>query len=164
MRPAVAIHPPAKPARPSGGGIAEDRPRGSPLLNLYAEGVLVEDYQLLDVSAVAGRTIARLTVREIEETKIQDLAKEFSSLVEQVGAGTLVVDLGAVSFLTSSSIGVLIAMLKRTRAHGGQMKLCGLRPEIRELFAITQIDRVFEIHARVEDALPDTTPRQMGNP
>lgn len=44
------------------------------------------------------------------------------------------------------------------------MKLCGLRPEIRELFAITQIDRVFEIHARVEDALPDTTPRQMGNP
>ncbi len=29
------------------------------------------------------------------------------------------------------------------------MKLCGLLPEIRELlFTITQIDRVFEIHAK----------------
>jgi anti-sigma B factor antagonist len=159
----LTVHPPAKPARWSGGGIAEDRPRGSPLLNLYAGGVLVEGYQLLDVSAVDGLTIARLTVREIEETKIQDLAKEFSSLVEQVGAGTLVVDLGVVSFLTSSSIGVLIAMLKRIRAHGGQMKLCGLLPEIRELFTITQIDRVFEIHASVEDALPNATQRQTGS-
>lgn len=115
------------------------------------------DYQLLGVSEMDGLTIARIQVREIEETKIQDLAREFASLVEQVGARTLVVDLGAVGFLTSSSIGVLIAMLKRVRAHGGQMRLCCLQPEIRELFAITQIDRVFEIHATVDEALAHST-------
>ncbi len=32
---------------------------------------------------------------------------------------------------------------------------CGLLPEIREVFTITQIGRVFEIHASVEDALAE---------
>lgn len=115
------------------------------------------EYQKLEVSEVDRLTIAKLRVRAIEETEIQGLNKEFGEVVEQVGAGTLVVDLGAVGFLTSSAIGVLIAMLKRVRAHGGQMKLCGLHPEIRELFAITQIDRVFDIHASVDEVLAHST-------
>ncbi|HET7799137.1 MAG TPA: anti-sigma factor antagonist [Humibacillus xanthopallidus] len=76
-------------------------------------------------------------------------------LDEQIQAGRtdLVVDLTDVSFLDSTGLGVLVGRLKFARTRGGSMRLVGTDDRVLKVFAITGLDKVFEIHPDVESAL-----------
>jgi anti-sigma B factor antagonist len=74
---------------------------------------------------------------------------------ELVGLGhiELVCDLSAVSFLDSSGLAALVSGLKSTREVGGWIKLAGMNPLVRNIFALTKLERVFESYPDVEAAL-----------
>ena len=76
-------------------------------------------------------------------------------LDEQIQAGRtdLVVDLTDVTFLDSTGLGVLVGRLKLARTRGGSMRLVGTDDRVLKVFAITGLDKVFEIHPDVESAL-----------
>ncbi len=57
----------------------------------------------------------------------------------------IVVDLAQMDYISSSGIGLLVSVLRRCRQSGTWMGLCGLRPEIFELFKLTRLNQVFEI-------------------
>jgi len=124
-----------------------------PLLGMFFWSEVVADYEMFDISEVDGVTIVRLRARELDETKIQRLNQELGEAVEEPQRQRLVVDLEAVAFLTSTGIGAMIALQKRLKASGGIVKLCGLHADIRSLFSITQVDRLFDIQANADDAV-----------
>lgn len=64
--------------------------------------------------------------------------------------GKLVIDLSEVDYISSSGIGVLVSTLKKARHSGGSLVLCGMTPDIHELFTLTHLDRVFTIAATVD--------------
>ena len=64
------------------------------------------------------------------------------------GERKLVFDLSRVPFMDSAGIGEVVACYKRTRQAGGDVKLV-LGPKVREVFAISRLQLVFDIH---EDA------------
>ncbi len=68
------------------------------------------------------------------------------------GADALVIDLGAVGFIDSTGLGVLIGALRRCRANGAELQLVCAEPRLRELFASVDLDRVFELHVDVAAA------------
>lgn len=76
-------------------------------------------------------------------------------LDEQITAGRndLVVDLTDVTFLDSTGLGVLVGRLKLTRSLGGSMRIVGTDDRVLKVFAITGLDKVFDIHADVDSAL-----------
>ncbi|MBB2986315.1 STAS domain-containing protein [Terracoccus luteus] len=76
-------------------------------------------------------------------------------LDEQITAGRtdLVVDLTDVTFLDSTGLGVLVGRLKLTRTMGGSMRLVGTDDRVLKVFAITGLDKVFEVHPDLESAL-----------
>ena len=76
-------------------------------------------------------------------------------LDEQIQAGrtNLVVDLTDVTFLDSTGLGVLVGRLKLTRTRGGSMRLVGKDDRVLKVFAITGLDKVFEIHPDLDSAL-----------
>jgi len=113
----------------------------------------VADYQTLEVSETGDVTVVQLRVEEIPETIIQRMTEELGTLADELGSGRMLINLQAVSFLTSSAIGMLIALQKRVRALGGTLKLCNLHPDIHQLFTITQVDRLFDIESSEDDAL-----------
>lgn len=114
---------------------------------------LVADYEMFDVCDVDGVTIIRLRVRELDETKLQRLTQELGKVVEEPAGQRLVIDLGAVAFLTSTGIGAMIALNKKIQTAGGALKLCSLNPDIRSLFTITQVDRLFDIQGSADEAV-----------
>lgn len=61
------------------------------------------------------------------------------------GCNRIVVDLSGVSYIDSSGLGVLVAILKRTRQQGGGVKLKGLDGDVLQLFELTRLTKVFEI-------------------
>lgn len=74
---------------------------------------------------------------------------------ELVGHGhnELLCDLSAVSFLDSSGLAALVSGLKSTREAGGWIKLAGMNLQVRNIFTLTKLERVFELYPNVETAL-----------
>ena len=44
-------------------------------------------------------------------------------------------------------------MDKKVKSHGGKLKLSNIRPEIYEVFAITKLNKLFDIKEDESDAL-----------
>jgi len=71
------------------------------------------------------------------------------------GAHTVVVDLSATTLIDSTSLGVLLGGMKRLRERDGQLRLVVPQPEVRRVFEITMLDRIFPLHDTQEDALAE---------
>ncbi len=70
----------------------------------------------------------------------------------------LIIDLGAVEYIDSAALGLLVASLKRCRERGGQMVLTSLAQPVRIIFELTQMDQVFPIAASEAMAWAAFTP------
>ncbi|MFD0684152.1 STAS domain-containing protein [Actinomadura fibrosa] len=79
--------------------------------------------------------------------------REFLIGLVDDGARHLVIDLGGVTFLDSTGIGVMIGVLHRLRAANGTMSCAGGSTAVRSVFRVTQLTRVFALHDSLDQAL-----------
>jgi anti-sigma B factor antagonist len=61
------------------------------------------------------------------------------------GADKLLIDLSNISFVDSSGLGALVMVLKKVRAAGKEMFVCSINDQVRMLFELTSMDRVFAV-------------------
>lgn len=61
------------------------------------------------------------------------------------GDRRIALDLTEVSFMDSSSLGVLVMCLKRLREQGGRLVLVGVQGSPMKVLVLTGLDRVFDI-------------------
>jgi len=69
------------------------------------------------------------------------------------GATSLVVDLSEATFIDSMTLGVLLGAVKRLRPIGGRVSVVCTDANIRRIFEITLLDRVFALHGSRQTAL-----------
>jgi anti-sigma B factor antagonist len=69
------------------------------------------------------------------------------------GATSVILDLSDSAFVDSTSLGVLLGGMKRLRERDGEIHLVVPRPDIRRIFEITLLDRVFPLHETRDEAL-----------
>lgn len=72
------------------------------------------------------------------------------------GVKHLVLDLSDTTFVDSMTLGVLLGSSKHLRDRGGELRLVVPRAEIRRIFEITLLDRIFPLHATLAEALVAT--------
>ena len=114
----------------------------------------MDDHQTLDVVEAGNITIARLREERISDgEELRLLSQELTALADTEGRNRLLINLGAVEYLSSSAIGVLIVVRKKVRSREGVVRLCNLHPDILTMFTITQMDQLFDIRSSEEDAL-----------
>ena len=65
----------------------------------------------------------------------------------------LVVDLSAVTYIDSSGLAALIEGMQNVDAYGGKFILVGLQDNVKPIFEIARLDRVFIIFPDVDSAL-----------
>ena len=80
----------------------------------------------------------------LDGTKAGQFRQEIGSLVES-NADIVLIDFSDVSFMDSSGLGALVLALKTVRAAGGKLFICSVNEQIKMLFELTSMDRVFEI-------------------
>ena len=108
----------------------------------------------IGVANLAGVSVVQFKDRKIlDESNIQELGREMFSLIEQDGCQKLLLNFSNVEFLSSAALGKLIALDKKVKAQKGVLKLSNIRPEIYEVFAITRLNKLFDIHDDESDAL-----------
>jgi anti-sigma B factor antagonist len=77
-----------------------------------------------------------------------ELRERLGSAIDD-GVRSIVLDLTETTFLDSMSLGVLLGAMKRMRAREGDLRLVVSRPDVRRIFEITLLDRVFPIDETV---------------
>ena len=83
-----------------------------------------------------------------------DLAfgRRISDLIGR-GAVRIVVNLGGVTYIDSSGVGMMAAKLKQVREKGGDMRLAHLTSRSQRLLGMMKLMIVFETHEQEEDAV-----------
>ena len=105
------------------------------------------DYFLLQVKAVDGITVARVTAAELwTDQQIDSLTAEVTHLADDLGTARLVLDLGGVNGLGSRMIGQLAMLHKQVRAAGGRLALCNVRPEVAEVIETCKLTGLFGLY------------------
>jgi anti-sigma B factor antagonist len=69
------------------------------------------------------------------------------------GATTIIVDLGRVTFIDSTALGVLVSGAKRVRPKNGRLDIVCTDENITRIFEITGLDRIFGIYRTRDEAL-----------
>ena len=108
----------------------------------------------ITLSESGNVTVVNFNDRKIlDEDRIQDLGQELFNLVERDNRQKLVLNFTNVEFLSSAALGKLITFEKKARKQGAELVLTNIRPEIYEVFAITKLNKLFEIKDDEADAL-----------
>lgn len=69
------------------------------------------------------------------------------------GAKLFIFDLTELTFVDSSGIGILVSFVSMTKkTPGARVILCGLNPQIRNIFEVTRLISVFNVVVSLDDA------------
>ena len=88
----------------------------------------------------------RLVLGE-ESANLRHLVRDLLNEYKQV-----VFDIGRLTYIDSSGLGVLVGLYAAAQRVGGGIKLANLNPHLRDILQITKVVTVFEIFERAEDA------------
>jgi len=96
--------------------------------------------------------LIRVKEERLDAHNSGELKTQMLNLFEE-GKNNLVVDLQDVRFVDSSGLGSLVSGFKNASARNGNLKLSSLQPQVKSMFELTRLHRVFEIFPNPEEAL-----------
>ncbi len=112
------------------------------------------DFSHLVLSEVGNVTVVAFPDRNIvNNEKIERWGDELYALADVEQRSRLLLDFSNVEFLSSGALNKLVTLEKKVQRRAGAIKLCGLSPEISQIFELTRLDALFDIRRNREDAL-----------
>ena len=104
-------------------------------------------------TTMSGPGVPVLRVRgEIDVASAPEFHASVSDLIGREPE-IVIVDLGEVSFIDSTGLGVLVGAQKQLRDAGGDLRLVVTQPQITRLLELTGLDEVFTILSDANDAV-----------
>ncbi|MCK6455229.1 MAG: STAS domain-containing protein [Phycisphaerae bacterium] len=114
---------------------------------------MAEPTTRVKVTRTRGICVVEFSDRKIlDELCIQEIQDELMKLVDSEPKIKLLVSFGNVDHLASAALGMLITLNKRVQEKGGVLKLSNIRSQIFEVFKITRLNKLFDIHDTAEQA------------
>jgi len=89
----------------------------------------------------------------LDEANIQRIGEEILALIETESEPRLVISFSNVDHLSSAALGTLITIHNKVKSKGGSLRLSNIDPQIYEVFVITKLNKLFEIHDTSENAI-----------
>jgi len=89
----------------------------------------------------------------LDALQVERIGDELFELVEARARRKIVLDFSKVKFLSSSALGILIRLRKKAQEIKGKVVFCSLRRDLRQIFKITNLDKLFEFYETEEQAL-----------
>jgi len=108
----------------------------------------------LNIRKDGSVSIVKFEDRKIlDELVINEIGERLNELAESEPQPEILLDFENVEHLSSAALGMLVVLNKQLAGRQGQLVLAGIRPQIYEVFKITRLNRIFNIHNTTEDAL-----------
>ncbi len=107
----------------------------------------------LRVSDNEGVTLVEFIDRNIlDEANIQAINEEITGVIEQSDRPRILISFSNVDHLSSAALGALITINNRVREKKGELHLANIDPQIYEVFVITRLNKLFNIHDTTDEA------------
>ncbi len=107
----------------------------------------------LDITEQKGMVIITIREERLDAHNANELKSELLALFEQ-GKKDILVDLQEVKFVDSSGLGALVSGFKNAITNQGSLKLASLQTQVKSMFELTRLHRVFDIYPSRAD-VPD---------
>ena len=82
----------------------------------------------------------------LDESNIQQIGEEISKIIDQADQPKVLISFSNVRHLSSAALGTLITINNKVKNKGGQLRLSDIDPQIYEVFVITRLNQLFQIH------------------
>lgn len=89
----------------------------------------------------------------LEEASIQQIGDEISAIIDSSSNPKLLISFENVEHLSSAALGTLITINNKIKQKGGQLRLSNIDKQIYEVFVITKLNKLFQIHDTKDQAL-----------
>ena len=108
----------------------------------------------LKVRKTNGLTIVKFSDRKIlDELCILEIQEELERLVSAKTGGHFLLSFMQVEHLSSAALAMLITLKKQVEKENGKLKLSDINPQIFEVFKITRLNKLFDIHTSTDEAM-----------
>ncbi len=107
----------------------------------------IESEQMGDV------TVATVPMEELDASNSADFKRDIGSVLDSTTK--LALDLSRLRFVDSSGLGAFISCLRKLNAKGGDLKLYGMSKQVRAVFELVRMDRIFDILATKDEAVAE---------
>jgi anti-sigma B factor antagonist len=106
------------------------------------------DFSLETRGAVA---LVRVLGKKIDAANAADFKNDILPHIR--GQKAVILDLGEVTFVDSSGLGAILSVLRSLTAENGNLRLCNMTKNVRMLFELVRMHRVFDIFVTPEEAV-----------
>jgi anti-sigma B factor antagonist len=116
-----------------------------------------DDERILDEFRIeedrpSAKTVVLAVHGDADIRAASELKNRLGEVIED-SPRAVVLDLTDATFLDSMTLGVFLTAMKRLRARGGRFRVVAPRAEIRRIFEMTLLDRVFDLDVTRQEAL-----------
>lgn len=103
------------------------------------------------VENVSEVAVAVVPVEELDASNVAEFKRDMAPILET--QRELVLDLRRLRFVDSSGMGAILSCLRQLSAKGGDLKLCGMTRQVRTVFELVRMHRIFDIYPTQEEAV-----------
>ena len=107
----------------------------------------------MELSATKVGDVSVVTATGELDLSTADELRECLFGVVAGGARRIVLDLSAVTFLDSTTLGVLVSTHNRLKPVNGRLELVCQHPMVLKVLRTTAFDRLFAVHANLADVV-----------
>ncbi len=87
----------------------------------------------------------------LDSASSSGLERQATDLIE-AGGRRLLIDFDSLDYISSAGLRAALAVAKRMNAAGGRLALCALKPQVAEVFEISGVNSIIDIHDSAESA------------
>ena len=84
---------------------------------------------------------------------IELIHAQIRQLIDAASQPRLVLDFAHLRNIGSNFLGMVMGISMQATRKEGQVRVCNMTPEIRDLFNLTRLDKIVPVHASVDDAV-----------
>lgn len=108
---------------------------------------------MLKIEKINNITVVRFDNIDRFNALITEPVKEDLKSFFNTQGTRMILNLEGIKYIDSSGFGVFLSLLKTATHSKGVFKICGISPEVMELFKLLQLHNVFTLYTSLDDCL-----------
>ncbi|NLD82851.1 MAG: anti-sigma factor antagonist [Clostridiales bacterium] len=90
-------------------------------------------------------TVTAYVAGELDQCSAQGIRRELDRLIEDPSVRKLILDLGDMSFMDSSGIGVILGRYRALRLRGGTVAVKNMNPQVEKIFRLSGMNQLIQV-------------------
>ncbi len=105
----------------------------------------------IKIEKIGKHTLVKLAGR-LDITQSDEVESALTKDI-QSGEGDMIINLGQISYISSSGIRVFVGMVRELGRQGRKLKLCNITPPVKKVFDVVELLDLFDVYENEDQAV-----------